>query len=71
MTALFDQPPVQYRRDPKAKGWLTPAPNPHAGSVKKLATENVVLKSQLDAQVAMLTELAAKVEELVAKKGKK
>jgi hypothetical protein len=60
MTALFDQPPVQYRRDPKAKGWLTPAPNPHAGSVKKLATENIALKDRLQALENMVAELAAK-----------
>ena len=62
--------PHGFKRVPG--GWLEGTPTPERKQIAKMKQENTVLKSQLDAQVAALTDLAAKVEELAAgKKGKK
>lgn len=54
-----------------APGWHIPIPSGNSKTVAKIKQDNAMLKEQLDAQAALMTELAARVEELAAKKGKK
>ena len=67
---MFTQSPYGYVKG-NSRGHHLASRTPQSGAMDKMKQENTALKALLDAQVAALTDLAAKVEELAAKKGKK
>lgn len=69
-SSAFDNLPLGYERS-NNPGWVKLAKTPQTKTIAKMKEENADLKSQIDAQAAMMAELAAKVDELAAKKGKK